>query len=210
MNKLSHLFAQNKKWASGVLKNNPAFFKILSKQQAPKYLWIGCADSRVPANEIVNLLPGELFVHRNVANLVKHTDMNCLSVVQYAIDVLKIKHIIVCGHYGCGGVRAAMEDKSHGLVDNWIRSVRDIYLKNTGVFSKLKSKDAKLDRLCEMNVVSQVYNVCQTTVVQEAWKRRQPLTIHGWIYRLQDGLLRDLNVRISSNAEIHKLELKRN
>lgn len=202
MKNLPQLFAQNKKWADKIIKNNPDFFKILSKQQSPEYLWIGCSDSRVPANEIVGLLPGELFVHRNVANLVKHVDMNCLSVMQYAIDVLKVKHIIVCGHYGCGGVKAAMEDKPHGLVDNWIRVIRDIYLKDKGIFSKLKSNEAKINKLCELNVISQVYNACQTTIVQEAWKKKQDLTIHGWIYSLENGLLKDLKVSSSSN---HKL-----
>lgn len=198
---------QNKAWAARILKQNPDFFEVLSRQQSPEYLWIGCSDSRVPANEIVNLLPGELFVHRNVANLVKHTDMNCLSVLQYAIDILKVKHIIVCGHYGCGGVRACVEDIQHGLVDNWIRSVRDIYLRNSEMFSKLGSEES-VNRLCEMNVTAQVYNVCQTTVVQEAWKRGQDLTVHGWIYSLQDGLLKDLDVCISANEDINKLELK--
>ncbi len=206
MKTLPHLFAQNRQWASGILKNRPDFFKVLSKQQSPEYLWIGCADSRVPANEIVNLLPGELFVHRNVANLVKHTDMNCLSVLQFAIDILKVKHIIVCGHYGCGGVRAAMEDRPHGLVDNWIRSIRDIYLQNRKLLAG--SKEAKVDKLCELNVVSQVYNVCQTTVVQEAWKRGQNLSIHGWIYSLKDGLLKDLDVGVHKNKDVVKLELK--
>jgi carbonic anhydrase len=208
MKKLSHLFKQNKLWASRILKDNPDFFEVLSAQQSPEYLWIGCADSRVPANEIVNLLPGELFVHRNVANLVKHTDMNCLSVLQYAIEILKVKHIIVCGHYGCGGVRAAIDDQPHGLVDNWIRSIRDIYLKNKTLFAKHRSKEAKIDKLCELNVINQVYNVAQTTVVQEAWKRKQDLSIHGWIYSLKDGLLKDLDVFISANEHIGKLELK--
>jgi carbonic anhydrase len=204
--KLSRLFRQNRAWAFRILKGNPGFFKTLSRQQSPDYLWIGCADSRVPANEIVNLLPGELFVHRNVANLVKHTDMNCLSVLQYAIEILKVRHIIVCGHYGCGGVRAALEDAPHGLVDNWIRSVRDIYLKNPRAFSRLGTREARVNRLCELNVVSQVYNVCQTTVVQEAWKRRRDLTVHGWIYSLENGLLQDLDVRVSGNGGIERLE----
>lgn len=208
MKRLSHLFLQNQKWAADILKSTPDFFQVLSRQQAPEYLWIGCADSRVPANEIVNLLPGELFVHRNVANLVKHTDMNCLSVLQYAIHVLKVKHVIVCGHYGCGGVRASIEDKPHGLVDNWIRSIRDIYIKNQDLFSPLNSLDEKVDKLCELNVVGQVYNVCQTTVVQEAWKRGQELAVHGWIYSLSNGLLKDLEVCISTNEEINKLEFK--
>lgn len=207
MENLSRLLDQNKAWAARILKETPDFFEVLSKQQSPEYLWIGCSDSRVPANEIVNLLPGELFVHRNVANLVKHTDMNCLSVLQYAIDILKVRHIIVCGHHGCSGVRACVEDKQHGLVDNWIRSVRDIYLKNPDVFSKLGSEES-VNKLCEMNVVTQVYNVCQTTVVQEAWKRGQELTVHGWIYSLQDGLLKDLDVCISANEDINKLDLK--
>lgn len=205
MKKLSHLFQQNRIWASQIQKSHPNFFDTLSKQQSPQYLWIGCADSRVPANEIVNLLPGELFVHRNVANLVKHTDMNCLSVLQYAIDILKIKHIIVCGHYGCGGVSAAMEDRPHGLVDNWIRSIRDIYLKNPELFADLESDDLKKDKLCELNVISQVYNVCQTTVVQEAWKRNQDLSVHGWIYSLQNGLLKDLDVHVSANEDVTRL-----
>ena len=208
MDKLAHLLSQNRDWAARILRVNPDFFKVLSHQQSPEYLWIGCADSRVPANEIVSLLPGELFVHRNVANLVKHTDMNCLSVLQYAIDILKVKHIIVCGHYGCGGVKAAIEDTPHGLVDNWIRSVRDIYFKNKEMFAKLESEDAVLNRLCELNVINQVYNVCQTTVVQEAWKRDQELTVHGWVYSLQDGLLRDLDVCIATSEDIVKLDLK--
>ena len=206
MNKLLHLLEQNKAWAAQILENNPDFFEVLSTQHAPEYLWIGCSDSRVPANEIVNLMPGELFVHRNVGNLVKHVDMNCLSVLQYAIDILKVKHIIVCGHYGCGGVRASIEETPHGLVDNWIRTIRDIYLRNTEIFAKLETDEAKINKLCELNVISQVYNVCQTTVVQEAWKRNQELTVHGWIYSLQDGLLRDLDVCISANADITKLE----
>jgi len=208
MKKLSHLFKRNRDWAAEIVEKNPDFFKVLSGQQAPEYLWIGCADSRVPANEIVNLLPGELFVHRNVANLVKHVDMNCLSVLQYAIDSLQVKHIIVCGHYGCGGVRAAIEDTPHGLVDNWIRSIRDLYLKNPESFAGLETEKEKVDKLCEMNVISQVYNVCQTTIVQEAWKRKQSLTIHGWIYSLHNGLLKDLDVCISENEEMSKLDLK--
>ncbi len=206
MKNLPHLFEQNKQWASKILKNNPNFFKLLSKQQSPEYLWIGCSDSRVPANEIVGLLPGELFVHRNVANLVKHVDMNCLSVMQYAIDILKVKHIIVCGHYGCGGVKAAMQDKPHGLVDNWIRTVRDMYLKDKKYFSKLVTEEEKVNKLCELNVISQAYNACQTTIVQEAWKRGQDLTIHGWIYSLENGLLKDLKVSISSNKDLNKLK----
>jgi len=205
MKKLQNLLKNNKIWAKNRTKIDPDFFKTLSQQQAPEYLWIGCSDSRVPANEIVNLMPGELFVHRNVANLVKHADMNCLSVLQYAIEALKVKHIIVCGHYGCGGVRASINDQPHGLVDNWIRSIRDIYLKNEKIFSKIKSEDAKVDKLCEFNVISQVYNVCQTTVVQEAWKRKQDLSIHGLIYNLNDGILQDLDVCVSKNSDMKKL-----
>jgi carbonic anhydrase len=208
MEKLGKLLEQNRTWSARILKRDPEFFKVLSTQQSPEYLWIGCADSRVPANEIVNLLPGELFVHRNVANLVKHADMNCLSVLQYAIDILKVKHIIVCGHYGCGGVRASIDDAPHGLVDNWIRSIRDIYLKNPELFAGLETLDARVDKLCELNVISQVYNVAQTTVVQEAWKRGQDLTVHGWIYSLKDGLLNDLQVHITGNGDLPKLELK--
>ncbi len=208
MENLTSLFDQNKVWAASILKTRPDFFEILSKQQDPEYLWIGCSDSRVPANEIVNLLPGELFVHRNVANLVKHSDMNCLSVLQYAIEILNVKHVIVCGHYGCGGVRSAMEEKSHGLVDNWIRSIRDTFLKNQHLFAGLNSEEAKTNKLCEVNVVNQVYNVCQTTIVQEAWRRGQSLSVHGWIYSLQNGLLQDLDVCISSNDEVAKLGIK--
>ncbi len=208
MENLTNLFEQNKVWAANILKARPDFFEILSKQQDPEYLWIGCSDSRVPANEIVNLLPGELFVHRNVANLVKHSDMNCLSVLQYAIESLNVKHVIVCGHYGCGGVRAAMEEKSHGLVDNWIRSIRDTFLKNPHLFAGLNSIEDKTNKLCEVNVVNQVYNVCQTTIVQEAWRRGQTLSVHGWIYSLKNGLLKDLDVCISSNDEVAKLGIK--
>ena len=200
MKNLSHLFKRNRDWAEKITRDNPDFFKVLLDQQQPEYLWIGCSDSRVPANEIVNLLPGELFVHRNVANLVKHTDMNCLSVLQYAIDILQVKHIIVCGHYGCGGVRAAIENKPHGLVDNWIRSIRDIYLTKGEMFAGMGSDAERVDKLCELNVITQVYNVSQTTVVQEAWKRGQELTVHGWIYSLGDGLLRDLEVTVAESS----------
>lgn len=170
------------------------FFETLSKQQAPDYLWIGCSDSRVPANEIVGLLPGELFVHRNVANIVTHTDFNCLSVVQYAVDVLRVEHIIVCGHYGCGGVVAAMQDDDLGLITNWLRHIRDIYQRNREEIESLKTKQERNDRLCELNVCDQVNNVSQTTIVENAWRRGQPLSIHGWVYRLSDGLLHDLDV----------------
>jgi carbonic anhydrase len=193
---LKHLFENNIRWADKIKADDPEFFIRLSKQQAPQYLWIGCSDSRVPANEIVGLLPGDLFVHRNVANIVIHTDLNCLSVLQYAIEVLQVKHIIVCGHYGCGGVKAAMDNKELGLIDNWLRSIKDIYQRHRSRLDNLESENDKLNLLCELNVIEQVANVCNTTIVQNARKRRQELTVHGWIYSIQDGVLRDLNVSI--------------
>ena len=194
MKKLPILFANNKKWASNIEKQTPDFFKTLSGQQNPEYLWIGCSDSRVPANEIVGLLPGEMFVHRNVGNLVIHSDMNCLSVIQYAVDVLKVKHIIVCGHYGCGGVGASIEETNHGLIDNWLRSIRDVSSYHCDELRQYKDRASYMDRLCELNVIRQVYNVCLTTIVQDAWERKQELTVHGWIYAINDGLLKDLKV----------------
>lgn len=193
MRALPHLFEKNRAWAARVTAADPDFFKQLAAQQSPEYLWIGCSDSRVPANQIVGLLPGELFVHRNVANLVVHTDLNCLSVVQYAVDVLKVKHIIVCGHYGCGGVRAALDNAKAGLIDNWLRNVQDVMSKHVAVVSAIEDVDLRARRLCELNVIEQAQNVCETTVVQDAWARGQQLTVHGWIYDLHDGLLRDLN-----------------
>jgi len=175
-----------------MIRRNPEFFHTLARQQSPKFLWIGCSDSRVPANEIVGLMPGELFVHRNVANVVVHTDLNCLSVLQYAIDALGVEDVIVCGHYGCGGVRAAYEGSSLGLIDNWLRHVQDVASRHQGLIDKLVDFQARVDRLCELNVIEQVRNVCQTTVVGDAWKRGQRVAIHGWIYDLNDGLLRDL------------------
>jgi len=198
MKSLPNLFENNRRWAAKVNASNPGFFRTLSAQQNPKYLWIGCSDSRVPANEIVGLLPGELFVHRNVANLVIHTDMNCLSVLQYAVDILGIEHVIVCGHYGCGGIKAAIEPGPHGLVDNWLRHVRDIYQRCQGELGKLDDTGERIRKLCELNVVEQVVNVGNTTIAQDAWKRGQALAIHGWIYDVADGLLRDLGVDISS------------
>jgi len=191
---LDHLFVNNQKWSQRIKARDPQFFDTLAQQQTPKYLWIGCADSRVPANEIVDLLPGELFVHRNVANVVVHTDLNCLSVLQYAVDVLAVEHVIVCGHYGCGGVRAALSGRSLGLIDNWLRHVQDVRDRHLAAIEDIDGEDARVDRLCELNVVTQVRNVCQTTIVQDAWRRGQTLTVHGWIYSLQDGLLRDLHV----------------
>jgi carbonic anhydrase len=182
-------------------KRDPRFFKRLSGQQAPKYLWIGCSDSRVPANEIVGLLPGELFVHRNVANLVVHTDLNCLSVIQYAVEVLKVQHIIVCGHYGCGGVRAVIEQREVGLVSNWLRHLVDIREKFLPLLDTLNNDDERARRLCELNVTEQVRNVCQSTIIQNAWRQKQALTIHGWVYGLKDGLLRDLLRAPVTNAD---------
>ena len=195
---LKHLFANNRAWAAKMTRQDPEFFSRLSSQQAPQYLWIGCADSRVPANEIVGLAPGELLVHRNVANVVVHADLNCLSVLQFAVEVLKVEHIIVCGHYGCGGVRAALRDDRLGLVDNWLRHVQDVRWKHQTELDKLPSAEQQHDRLCELNVVEQVVNVSQTTVVRDAWARDQSLSIHGWIYDLHDGLLQDLGVSVTT------------
>ena len=199
---LNHLFESNKAWAEGILQQDPAFFSKLSQQQFPSYLWIGCSDSRVPANQIVGLLPGELFVHRNVANLVVHTDLNCLSVMQFAVDILKIRHIIVCGHYGCSGVRATLRRERLGLSDNWLCHVQDVRHKHEKILANASGDEAACDRLCELNVVEQVVNVCRTTVVRDAWDRGQELAIHGWIYGIQDGLLRDLQVTVSNGNDI--------
>jgi carbonic anhydrase len=197
---LKDLFENNRRWAARIEAQHPGFFETLSKQQAPDYLWIGCADSRVPANEIVGLLPGELFVHRNVANIVVHTDFNCLSVLQYAVEVLKIDHVIVCGHYGCGGVRAAMTDSDLGLIDNWLRHIRDIYHRERAQFETITDETERVNLLCEMNVREQVVNVCQTTIVQSAWRRGQKLAVHGWVYSLEDGLIRELVPGVTGNA----------
>jgi carbonic anhydrase len=181
---------------------DPEFFMRLVEQQVPQYLWIGCSDSRVPANEIVGMAPGELFVHRNVANVVVHTDLNCLSVLQYAVEVLKVKHILVVGHYGCGGVRAALQNQKLGLINNWLRHVQDVQQKHDPQLSKIEGEDARVDRLCELNVVEQVMNVCQTTVVEGAWERGQDLSVHGWIYRLSDGIIRDLSMNVTANDSL--------
>ena len=194
---IADLFRNNQAWARGMVERDPRFFARLAEQQAPQYLWIGCSDSRVPANEIVGLLPGEIFVHRNVANVVVHTDLNCLSVMQFAIDVLKVRHVIVCGHYGCGGVNAALMKERHGLVDNWLRHVQDVQQQHARQLEHLSDPKAKADRLCELNVAEQVSNVCRTSIVQDAWARGQELAVHGWIYGLHDGLLRDLEVTAS-------------
>jgi len=202
MRTLPHLFDNNREWARQNIARDPQFFQALVAQQSPKYLWIGCSDSRVPANDIVGLAPGELFVHRNVANVVVHTDLNCLSVLQYAVDVLKVEHVIVCGHYGCGGVRAAYAGSSFGLIDNWLRHVQDVRDRHEEVIKQAVSDEARMDRLCELNVVDQVLHVCQTTIVEDAWRRQQTLAVHGWIYDLRDGLLRDLGCTSTSLAEV--------
>lgn len=194
MKTLKHLFDSNRDWAERIEQEQPGFFKELSHQQNPEYLWIGCADSRVPANEIISLPPGEVFVHRNIANVVVHTDLNCLSVIQYAIDVLKVKHIIVCGHYGCGGVAAALDNKEHGLIDNWLRHIGDVYRLYANELDAIETPEARRDRLCELNVIEQVGNVCNTSMARKAWRKGQTLHVHGWIYRLEDGILRDLDV----------------
>ncbi|MBU1863046.1 MAG: carbonate dehydratase [Candidatus Omnitrophica bacterium] len=191
MKTLQHLFDRNLAWADAIKKKDPEFFSRLSEQQNPEYLWIGCSDSRVPANQIVDLPPGEVFVHRNIANVVVHTDLNCLSVIQFAVEVLKVKHIIVCGHYGCGGIKAAMENQEHGLIDNWLRHIKDVSRFHA---KKLKglTPDEKFDMLCELNVIEQVKNVCSTTIVQHAWKKGCELSIHGWIYNIKNGVLKEL------------------
>jgi carbonic anhydrase len=201
MKTLKHLLDQNRDWAEHVKRNDPDFFERLSQQQAPRYLWIGCSDSRVPANQIVGLLPGEMFVHRNVANLVVHTDLNCLSTIQFAVDVLRVEDIIVCGHYGCGGVLSALRDDKLGLIDNWLRHVQDIRSANQQELDALPGEMERHRRLCELNVVTQVANVSRSTVVRDAWARGQKLTVHGWIYDLQDGLLRDLDISGSRDEQ---------
>ena len=202
MRVLNHLFANNQAWAAEMTRREPDFFARLSRQQTPQYLWIGCSDSRVPANQIVGLVPGDMFVHRNVANVVVHTDLNCLSAIQFAVEVLRVRHIIVCGHYGCGGVLAALRDEKLGLIDNWLRHVQDVRSKHRLRLLDLASEAQRHDRLCELNVIEQVVNVCRTTVVREAWARGQALVVHGWIYRLSDGLLRDLGMCVSGEAEL--------
>jgi len=202
MRTLPELFNQNRAWAQAITSRDPEFFLKLSAQQTPRYLWIGCSDSRVPANEIVGLAPGELFVHRNVANVVVHTDLNCLSVLQYAVEVLQVAHVIVCGHYGCGGIQAAYRRKSLGLIDNWLRHVQDVQDRHLDLITPSASEEQATDRLCELNVVEQARNVCQTTVVRDAWSRGQSLAVHSWIYSLKDGLLRDLSFVASNTDEV--------
>ena len=202
---LTRLFQNNRTWAARIKAQDPNFFNKLSKQQRPEYLWVGCSDSRVPANQIVGLLPGEVFVHRNVANIVAHSDLNCLAVMQFAVDVLKVRHIIVCGHYGCVGVQAVLGGERHGLVDNWLRYVEDVRAKHADRLTKLRNDQTRANRLCELNVIEQVRNVCQTTVVQDAWKRRQPLAVHGWVYAVSDGLLRDVFLSVPNPRQADKI-----
>ncbi|WP_076418670.1 MULTISPECIES: carbonate dehydratase [Colwelliaceae] len=199
MASIQHLFEQNIEWAEEIKKSDPNFFKSLSEQQAPEYLWIGCSDSRVPANNLMGLLPGEVFVHRNIANLVIHTDLNCLSVLQFAVDVLKVKHIIVCGHYGCGGIKAALDDESHGLIDNWLRHIEDVHRFNKEELDTVSDPEKKADLLSELNVIEQVTNVSHTTILKNAWKNNQDITVHGFIYNIHDGILQDLNVSVGKD-----------
>jgi len=200
MKTLKKIFENNRAWADEIRAREPDFFRALARQQSPEYLWIGCSDSRVPATQLAGLSPGEMFVHRNVANLVVHTDLNCLSVMQYAVDVLRVRHVIVCGHYGCGGVQAALEGAGLGLIDNWLRHVQDVMWKHSSALAAADAA-ARLELLCELNVVEQVANVCRTTVVQSAWERGQELSVHGWVYGLDDGLLRDLDVCVTCPAD---------
>ena len=201
MRTLDQLLENNRRWAEQIKSQDPAFFQTLSQQQSPHYLWVGCSDSRVPANQIIGVSPGELFVHRNVANVVVHTDLNCLSVIQFAVDVLEVKHVIVCGHYGCGGVKAALDNSRLGLIDNWLRHVQDVRQKHAALLDGVEESQ-RADKLCELNVIEQVTNVCQTTIVQGAWERGQDLAVHGWIYGLSDGIIRDLNVSTSHHDEL--------
>jgi carbonic anhydrase len=202
MRVLSHLFTKNRAWAAEMIRQDPEFFERLSRQQVPQYFWIGCSDSRVPANQIAGLLPGEMFVHRNVANVVVHSDLNCLSALQFAVEVLQVRHVIVCGHYGCGGVRAALRGDKLGLIDNWLRHIQDVRGKHRAQLEALATEADRHARLCELNVIEQVVNVSQTTVVCDAWLRDQPLAVHGWIYGLRDGLLRDLGMCVSAEADL--------
>jgi len=203
MRSLSQLFDNNRAWAADMTRQDPDFFRRLSTQQSPHYLWIGCSDSRVPANQIVGLVPGEMFVHRNVANVVVHTDLNCLSAIQFAVEVLRVEHIIICGHYGCAGILAALQDNKLGLIDNWLRHVQDVSAKYRAQLDSLET-EKKHDRLCELNVIEQVGNLSRTTVVRDAWSRSQALAVHGWIYDISDGLLRDLGVSVASQQELDR------
>ncbi|HEV8050924.1 MAG TPA: carbonate dehydratase [Parachlamydiaceae bacterium] len=207
MKKLKMLFENNDEWVEKHVKNDPDYFLRMSKGQKPSYMWIGCSDSRIPANEVVGLEPGELFVHRNVANLFVHTDLNCLSVLQYAVDYLEIQHVIVCGHYGCGGVNAAMEDKQLGIMDNWLRNIRDVYAHSQFELELIEDKEVRSNRLVELNVLQQVHNICNTTIVQNAWERGQPLCLHGWVYNLATGKLRDLDCCVSCLQDVENIYL---
>jgi carbonic anhydrase len=202
MRSLTNLIERNRAWAEQITARDPDFFQKLSEQQSPDYFWIGCSDSRVPANEIVNLSPGEMFVHRNVANVVVHTDLNCLSAMQFAVEALQVKHIIVCGHYGCGGVKAALLNQKLGLIDNWLRHVQDVVQKHASLLAQVPEESERVDKLCELNTIEQVYNVCQTTIVQSAWERGQELIVHGWVYALTDGFVRDLNIHVANQEEM--------
>jgi carbonic anhydrase len=202
MRDLNELLENNRAWSRNLKANNPEFFKTLAEHQTPRFLWIGCSDSRVPATQLVGLMPGDLFVHRNIANVVVHTDFNCLSVLQYAVDALKITHVIIVGHYDCGGVRAAMQQHQLGLIDNWLRHVQDVMHSHEEMLSKITDEEERLNRLCELNVIEQVLNVSRTTIVQSAWERGQEVVVHGWIYSIVDGLLRDLGISITSKSEL--------
>ena len=202
MKDLKELLDNNRAWAEGIKARDPEFFQKLAQQQQPRYLWIGCSDSRVPSTQLVGLPPGEMFVHRNVANVVVHTDVNCLSVMQFAVDVLKVDHVIICGHYGCGGIQAAMENLQLGLIDNWLRHVQDVMHNHAALLANISNDEHRLNRLCELNVIEQVLNASRTTIVQNAWTRGQELAVHGWIYGIDDGLLRDLDIRISNQVEL--------
>ena len=204
MNKLEQLFVNNRAWAAAMVAQEPAFFQRLSQQQAPAFLWIGCSDSRVPATQLVDVLPGEMFVHRNVANVVVHTDLNCLSVLHYAVEVLQVRHVIVCGHYGCGGVQAALHNRKFGLIDNWLRHVQDVRNKHAALLTACRDEAHQLNRLCALNVIEQVVNVCQTTIVQQAWERGQALAVHGWIYGIADGLLQDLQIDVTTPLALNE------
>lgn len=203
-NSLNHLFQKNREWAEKVNNEDPNFFETLSKQQKPEYLWIGCADSRVPANQIVDLLPGEVFVHRNIANVVVHTDLNCLSVIQFAVDVLKVKHIMVVGHYGCGGIKAAMDADEHGLIDNWLRHIKDVYRLHKKEVDGIEDEHQRFDRMCELNVMEQVSHVSQSSIVQNAWKNGQELHVHGWCYSINNGHITDLDATVSTMEDAER------